>query len=38
MHPKEGRWWLTHGSQETVIDATPDHIYDMVADRDVTSG
>ncbi len=32
MHPKEGRWWLTCGSEQTVIDATPDHIYDMVAD------
>jgi hypothetical protein len=31
MRAKEGRWWLTQGGEQTVINATPDHIYDMVA-------
>ncbi|HEY5024149.1 MAG TPA: SRPBCC family protein [Acidimicrobiales bacterium] len=32
MHAKEGRWWLTQGSEQTVINATPEHVYAMVAD------
>jgi hypothetical protein len=32
MHAKEGRWWLTEGSEQTVINVTPDDVYDMVAD------
>ena len=32
MHGKEGRWWLTEGSEHTVINVTPDDVYDMVAD------
>jgi hypothetical protein len=32
MHPKEGRWWLTQGSEQIVMNATAAHIYDMVAD------
>ena len=31
MRAKEGRWWLTQGGEQTVINATPDHVYDMVA-------
>jgi len=31
MHPKDGRWWLTQGSEQTVMNAAPAHIYDMVA-------
>jgi hypothetical protein len=31
MRAKEGRWWLTQGGEQAVINATPDHIYDMVA-------
>src|ERR1700688_880699 len=29
---KERRWWLTQGSEHIVINATPDHVYAMVAD------
>ncbi|HLN43935.1 MAG TPA: SRPBCC family protein [Acidimicrobiales bacterium] len=32
MHVKEGRWWLTEGSEQSVIHATPERIYEMVAD------
>jgi len=32
MPPKNQRWWLTQDSQDIVIDATPQHLYDMVAD------
>jgi hypothetical protein len=31
MHPNEGRWWLTQGSEQIVMNATPAQIYDMVA-------
>jgi len=31
MHPKEGRWWLTQGSEQIVMNAPPEHVYDMVA-------
>src|SRR6202790_5090007 len=31
MRAKDGRWWLTQGGEQTVINASPDHIYDMVA-------
>lgn len=27
-----GRWWLTHDSHHSVIEADPDRIYDLVAD------
>jgi hypothetical protein len=26
------RWWLTTDSCQTVIDATPEHVYDLVSD------
>ena len=26
------RWWLTHDSEELVVNATAEHIYDLVAD------
>ena len=32
MKAKKGRWWLTEGSEDTVIDTTPDRVYAMVAD------
>jgi len=32
MQANERRWWLTGGSEQTVISATPDDIYDLVAD------
>jgi uncharacterized protein YndB with AHSA1/START domain len=32
MQAKEGRWWLTQGSEQTIINATPEQVYDMVAD------
>jgi len=32
MPPKSQRWWLTQDSQDIVIHATPQHLYDMVAD------
>lgn len=32
MNAKQGRWWLTEGGEQTVINATPDHVYAMVAD------
>jgi hypothetical protein len=32
MRAKEGRWWLTEGSEQMVINATPTHVYVMVAD------
>jgi hypothetical protein len=32
MHAKERRWWLTEGSEETVINTTPECVYDMVSD------
>lgn len=32
MHPKERRWWLTEGSEQIVMIATCEHVYDMVAD------
>jgi hypothetical protein len=30
--PKNQRWWLTHDSEELVVNATAEHIYDLVAD------
>jgi len=32
MHPKPGRWWLTQDSAQTVMNATPARIYDLIAD------
>lgn len=32
MHPTEGRWWLTRGSEQSVMNATPAHVYEMIAD------
>jgi hypothetical protein len=32
MATKNGRWWLTQDSYVIVIDATPEHIYDLVAE------
>ena len=32
MATKNGRWWLTHDSCEIVIESTPEHIYDLVAE------
>ena len=29
---KNQRWWLTQDSEQLVINATPEHIYDLVAD------
>ena len=30
--PKNQRWWLTQDSEELVVNATAEHIYDLVAD------
>jgi hypothetical protein len=30
--PKNQRWWLTEDSEELVMNATPEHIYGLVAD------
>jgi hypothetical protein len=30
--PKNQRWWLTQDSEELVMNATPEHVYDLVAD------
>ena len=30
--PKSQRWWLTTDSQEIIVRATPEAVYDMVAD------
>jgi hypothetical protein len=32
MPVKKGRWWLTQDSHQNIINATPEHIYDLVAD------
>jgi hypothetical protein len=32
MKPKNQRWWLTQDSEELVVHATAEHIYDLVAD------
>jgi len=32
MHAHKGRWWLTEGSEETVINTIPERVYAMVAD------
>jgi hypothetical protein len=32
MDPKERRWWLTSGSEQIVIKANPEHVYELVAD------
>ncbi len=32
MPPKNQRWWLTQDSEQLVINATAEHLYDMVAD------
>ncbi len=30
--PKNQRWWLTQDSEQLVVNATAEHIYDLVAD------
>jgi hypothetical protein len=30
--PKNQRWWLTHDSEQMVINASPERLYEMVAD------
>ena len=32
MAPKNQRWWLTHDSEQIVINASPERLYQMVAD------
>jgi uncharacterized protein YndB with AHSA1/START domain len=32
MAPRNQRWWLTEDSEELVINASPEHLYQMVAD------
>ena len=32
MASTSSRWWLTQDSVETVVDAAPERIYDLVAD------
>jgi uncharacterized membrane protein len=32
MAPKNGRWWLTEGSEQLVIDAPADQLYDLISD------
>ena len=32
MAVKNGRWWLTQDSRQIVINTSPDHLYDLVAD------
>jgi hypothetical protein len=32
MMPKNQRWWLTQDSEELVVNATAEHVYDLVAD------
>ncbi len=32
MQSKQGRWWLTEGSEDAVIEAPPEQIYALVAD------
>ena len=32
MPLKTGRWWLTQDSHQVVINATPEHVYNLVAD------
>ena len=32
MAGKSSRWWLTEDSAETVVDAAPERLYDLVAD------
>jgi hypothetical protein len=32
MAPKNQRWWLTQDSEQIVINATPERLYEMVAD------
>ena len=32
MAPKNQRWWLTEDSEELVINASPERLYQMVAD------
>lgn len=32
MPSKGGRWWLTEDSRSTVVDASPEDLYDLVAD------
>lgn len=29
---KNQRWWLTQDSEELIMNATPEHVYDLVAD------
>jgi Polyketide cyclase / dehydrase and lipid transport len=32
MAPKNQRWWLTQDSEQLVVNATPECVYDLVAD------
>lgn len=32
MAPKNQRWWLTQDSEQLVVNATPERVYDLVAD------
>ena len=32
MAPKNQRWWLTQDSEQIVVNATPERLYQMVAD------
>jgi hypothetical protein len=32
MSGKKGRWWLTQDSHHVVINTSPEHLYDLVAD------
>ena len=32
MAPRNQRWWLTQDNEQLVIDATPERLYQMVAD------
>ena len=32
MAPKNQRWWLTQDSEQIVVNASPERLYDMVAD------
>jgi hypothetical protein len=32
MPARKGRWWLTEDSEQVVINATPQHVYDLIAD------
>ena len=32
MTGRNGRWWLTEDSHEVIVNTTPEHVYDLVAD------